>query len=595
MTKAPIRVANFSGALGDYIGAFADVIADETIDVAIGDYLAEMTMGRVAEGFCGAGKPQALAGYYADIFLRQITPELGRIAERGVKVVTNAGAFNPAGLATLIAREAAAQGLALCVAYVEGDDLLGRVPALAGGGQLTHLDDGAAIGPIADRLLAANAYLGGWGIAAALEQGADIVICGRVSDASLVLGPAAWWHGWAKDDWDALAGSVAAGHIIECGPQAMGGNFSGFTQLGAPTRLGFPIAEIGADGSAVITKRAGDAGVVTVDTVTAQLMYEIQGTHYLNPDVVLHIDSIALSQQGPDRVQMSGVRGGPAPETTKVGCFYQHGWRAMIWGFATGPDWREKAEWLRVQLEAMKADLALDEFHFEPLGQPITDPASEAEATVAIRIAAAAQNRSSLSKLLAGYASFGLGGIPGFQGDGAGPPQPRVHFWPGLVRQADLDHRVVFVDGPQMAVAMPPVTPFSAPAPAGPAPAAPPGDTRAVLLGSLVHARSGDKGANANIGLWVQRPEIWPWLRDTLDADRLAQLMGLDPSVTVERHDLPNINGLLFVLKGYFGTSGTGNIALDQIGKAAGEFLRARIVQAPTALVGDAMPLAASR
>ena len=260
MTKAPIRVANFSGALGDYVGAFADAIADETIDVAIGDYLAEMTMGRVAEGFCAAGKPEALAGYHADVFLRQITPELGRIAARAVKVVTNAGAFNPAGLAGRIAQEAAAQGLALRVAYVEGDDLLARVPALAAEGQLANLDDGKAIGSIADRLLAANAYLGGWGIVAALEQGADIVICGRVSDASLVLGPAAWWHGWAKDDWDALAGSVAAGHVIECGPQAVGGNFSGFAQLGNPARLGFPIAEIAADGSSVITKRTGDAG-----------------------------------------------------------------------------------------------------------------------------------------------------------------------------------------------------------------------------------------------------------------------------------------------------------------------------------------------
>ncbi len=593
MTKAPIRVANFSGALGYYVGAFADAIADETIDVAIGDYLAEMTMGRVAEGFCAAGKPEALAGYHADVFLRQITPELGRIAARAVKVVTNAGAFNPAGLAGRIAQEAAAQGLALRVAYVEGDDLLARVPALAAEGQLANLDDGKAIGSIADRLLAANAYLGGWGIVAALEQGADIVICGRVSDASLVLGPAAWWHGWAKDDWDALAGSVAAGHVIECGPQAVGGNFSGFAQLGNPARLGFPIAEIAADGSSVITKRTGDAGAVTVDTVTAQLMYEIQGARYLNPDVILHVDSIALSQQGPDRVLLSGVRGSPAPETTKVGCFYQHGWRAMIWGFATGPDWREKADWLRGQLEALSADLALDEFHFEPLGQPIADPASEAEGTVAIRIAAAAQSRSSLSKLLAGYASFGLGGIPGFQGDGAGPPQPRVHYWPGLVRQADLEHRVTFINGPSMAVTMPPVAPFAAPAPAGPAPAAAAGETRTVMLGSLVHARSGDKGANANIGVWAKRPEIWPWLRDTLDADRLAQLMGLNPSVQVERHDLPNINGLLFVLKGYFGTSGTGNIALDQIGKAAGEFLRARFVEAPVVLLDDAATMEA--
>ena len=589
MTQRPIRIANFSGALGDYIGAFADAIRGEPIDVAIGDYLAEMTMGRVAEGYCATGHPERLGGYFVGTFLRQLKPELPLIAERGIKVVVNAGAFAPTALANLVRAEIVEQDLSLRVAHVLGDDVLPHVAGLAAEGQLHNLDTGRPLGDLADRIIGANAYLGGWGIAAALQAGADIVICGRVSDASLVLGPAAWWHGWAQDAWDQLAGAVAAGHIIECGPQAVGGNFSGFAELGSPARLGFPIAEIAADGRSIITKRQGDGGAVTVDTVTAQLLYEIQGPRYLNPDVVLHVDSVQVTQDGPDRVRIDQVKGSSAPETTKVGCFHQNGWRTLFWGFATGLDHQTKIDWLRLQLQSIVDSLSIDEFHFEPCGQPIADPKSEAEGTVAIRIAAAAQSRSDVAKLLAGFSSFGLGGIPGFHGDASGAPQPRVAYWPGLMRQSSLRHQAVLDDGTIIEVAMPPTRPLSASPQAKTTSTAAVrhGPTIEVPLGDLIHARSGDKGANANLGVWCRDPASWEWLRDTLDAPMLSRLMGLRQDVVVERHELANVNGLLFVLNGYFGESGTGNVGLDQIGKAAGEFLRARIVSVPGDLVSS--------
>lgn len=592
MAKAPVRIANFSGALGDYIGAFAAAVRGEPVDVLIGDYLAEITMARVTAGFCTGAAPASPAAYYVDVFLRQLRPELEAIAERGLKIVTNAGAFNPAGLAAAIRAEIAARGLALTVAHVEGDDMMPRFAERAGQGAFAHLDSGRPIGDLAGRIVAANAYMGGWGIAAALGAGADIVICGRVSDASLVLGPAAWWHGWQPDAWDVLAGGVAAGHIIECGPQAMGGNFSGFTALAPATRLGFPIAEIAADGSTVITKRAAEGGAVTVDTVKAQLMYEIQGPDYLNPDVVLHIDSIEVTQEGPDRVRLSGVRGSPAPETTKVGCFYPNGWRTTIWGFATGIDVQRKIDWLDLQLRSIVDTLALDDYRFEPLGQPVPDPASEAEATVAIRIAAAAQKKSDLGKLLGGYASFGLGGMPGYHGDPVGPPEPRIEYWPGLVRQGEIRQQVVLDDGRTIAVAPPPTAPFrprtiAAAATEDAAPALS-GTTRAASLGDVVFARSGDKGGNANLGVWCRDPAAWDWLRGWLDAETLGKLLGLRQDVIVERYELANVRGLMFVLKGYFGESGSGNIGLDQIGKAIGEFLRARQADIPVELLPDA-------
>jgi hypothetical protein len=580
MADRSIRIANFSGALGDYTGALADAVNGEAVDVVVGDYLAEMTMARIAAGFAGAepGTNSGLRQYYVPIFARQLSPLLPEIAARGIKVVVNAGAFNPAGLADSIRRECRERGIALSVAHVLGDDVFDRIQQLAGEGQLRNLDTGAPLGELADRLVAANAYLGCWGIAAALGAGADIVICGRVTDASLVMGPAAWWHDWQIDDWDALAGALAAGHVIECGPQAQGGNFAGFTEIDAATRLGFPIAEIAADGSSVITKRADEGGSVTVDTVTAQLVYEIQGTTYLNPDVTLHLETVMLDQIAKDRVRISGSKGSPPSPLTKVGCFYPNGWATTLFGYATGTDVDAKIDWLRRQMQSIADGLALDDYHFDALGRPADNPASQAEATVAIRIAASAAKRSDVGRVIAGFTSFGLGGIPGFHGDVAGAPAPRTDYWPGLIRQADLAQQVILDDG---RILEPPLPPAAAAVPEDtPSDVSPGADATGepATLGDFVYARSGDKGANASLGLWARNDEGWDFLKTRLGTAELASLLGLREEVAVERYLLPNVRAALFILKGYFGVSGSGNIGLDQVGKALGEFARARTV-----------------
>jgi Acyclic terpene utilisation family protein AtuA len=581
----PVRVANFSGALGDYFNAFTDAVHGEPVDVLIGDYLAEMTMARVAAGFAGTSGSAGLRNYSVGIFLRQLAPELAAVAAKGLKVVVNAGAYNPKGLAEKVRAEIAAQGLALRVAYVCGDDVFDRVADLVAEGELSNMDTGEAADAIHERFLGANAYLGGWGIAAALSAGADIVICGRVTDASLVLGPAAWWHGWGRDDWDKLAGSIVAGHVIECGPQAQGGNFAGFAEIDQALRLGFPIAEIAADGSAIITKRASEGGSVTVDTVTAQLLYEIQGPRYLNPDVVVHLDTVTLSQAAPDRVLIAGTKGSPPPPTTKVGCFYQNGFGTVLFGYATGLDVDAKIDWMRAQMQSIADGLSLDDYHYQPLGRPSDNPASQAEATVAIRISASAQDRADLNKLIQGFGSFGLGGIPGFHGDVSGLPGARVDYWPGLLRQSALSHQMILENDPPIGIALPETAPLMPPAvetmPTG---AACDDALVEIELGDLIYARSGDKGANANLGVWARSPQAWEWLRGNLAPDALHTMLGLAATVTVERYELANVHGLVFVLKGYFGTSGSGNIGLDQIGKALGEFLRARHVRVPARL-----------
>lgn len=282
-----LRIGNCSGFYGDRMSAMREMLEGGQLDVLTGDYLAELTM-----LILGRDRMKDANLGYAKTFVRQLESNLGLALEKGVKIVVNAGGLNPAGLAQRVGEVAEKLGLAPKIAYVAGDDLLPRAAELGLGAPLT-----------------ANAYLGAWGIAAGLNAGADIVVTGRVTDAALVVGPAAAHFGWGRTDYDALAGAVVAGHVIECGTQATGGNFAFFTEIADLNRPGFPIAELRRDGSSVITKHAGTGGAVTVDTVEAQLMYEIQSARYAGPDVTTRLDSIALSQEGPDRVLISGVEG----------------------------------------------------------------------------------------------------------------------------------------------------------------------------------------------------------------------------------------------------------------------------------------------
>src|ERR1700694_1023588 len=318
MTEA-LRIANCSGFYGDRFSAAREMLEGGPIDVLTGEYLAELTM--LIRGNSRLKDPEA---GYATTFLRQMEEVAGLAIDRGAKIVANAGGLNPAGLAMKLRELLERLGLRASVAHIEGDDLLPRLGELqAAGHELRNLDTGRSLAEAGVEPVSANVYLGAWGIVEALKAGADIVVCPRVTDASLVVGPAAWHFGWARDDWDRLAGAVVAGHIIECGPQATGGNYSFFSEVPGMTHLGFPVAEVREDGSSVITKHAGGGGLVSVGTVTAQVLYEIQGRRYLNPDVVARFDSIQLSPDGPDRVLVSGVRGEPAPDRLKPSLNYR--------------------------------------------------------------------------------------------------------------------------------------------------------------------------------------------------------------------------------------------------------------------------------
>ncbi|WP_412544454.1 acyclic terpene utilization AtuA family protein [Longispora sp. K20-0274] len=544
------------------------------LDVLTGDYLAELTMlilGRDQLKHPDLG--------YARTFLGQMEEGLGLALDRGVRIVTNAGGLNPAGLAGALRTLAATLGLDVTVAHVEGDDVRDRFP-----GALT-----------------ANAYLGAWGIAEGLAAGADVVVTGRVTDASLVVGPAAAHFGWARDDWDALAGATVAGHVLECGTQATGGNYAFFTELPALRHPGFPVAEVRADGSAVITKHPGTDGAVTVDTVRAQLLYEITGPRYLGPDVTTRFDTVALEPDGPDRVLVSGVRGEPPPATVKVAVTALGGYRNEALFVLTGLDIDAKAALIREQVDLPDARWTLAR----------TDRADadvQEEASALLRCVVRGPDPKVVGKAFVARAvELALGSVPGFHlatlpGDAVPYGEYRAEYLPA----AEIAQVLVLPDGTARPIA-PVLTDGSGPGAAcGPDAAAAggpeaggaggadgpqPGDagpapaTRRLPLGTLVGARSGDKGGAVTLGVWVRDPRAWPWLTATLTADRLRALLPETAPHAIARHPLPNLHAVLFVIDGLLGSGVAEGARFDPQGKAVGEWLRARLVDLPEDLL----------
>ncbi|RYZ13415.1 MAG: DUF1446 domain-containing protein [Comamonadaceae bacterium] len=598
-SREPIVVASFSGYYGDRLTALDEAMAGDALHVLIGDYLAEITLAGISARF----RKDPAQGY-AEYFVRQIRPHLGAIAQRGIKVVTNAGGLNPHALAQALRELIAEAGLSLRVACVDGDNLLDRLELLqAAGHPLTNLDTGEPLSAWGRQPIAANAYIGAWGIAAALAEGVDIVLCGRVTDSSLVLGPVAWWHGWRHDDWDRLAGALVAGHIIECGPHAVGGNFSGFSRVPGITFAGFAMAEVAADGSCVITKHRGDGGTVTTDTVTAQLVYEIQGPIYLNPDVTADLGEVRCEQVGPDRVRVSGARGTAPPDTTKVAIFAPVGWQIVSWAFVTGIDIDHKLALLRSQLQSLIGD-QVDRLEVTAFGTAAEQPQTQWEATVPVRIAAASDERDALTEeqFFNKLNSLYLWSVPGFYTDSGAEralkPQRRIQYWPALLSISQLSHRVTFEDGRTIEI---PPSPAAVPALAQPrhdepVAAAPAAGAAAAgrapvmqhaPLGRIAHARSGDKGGNSNIGIWAADPRAWPWLRETLSTATLRRLLPQAEGLEIVRHELPHLRAVHFVVRGLLGHGGSTNLQADQVGKAIAEFVLARRLPIPVELLID--------
>ncbi|MBA2336341.1 MAG: DUF1446 domain-containing protein [Acidimicrobiia bacterium] len=568
-----LRIANCSGFFGDRRRAAAEMVEGGPIDILTDDYLAELTMAILARH-----RMKESGSGYVPRFLDHLQDVLVSCIDRGIRVVTNAGGLDPTGLGAAVSAMADRLGVNVRVATVSGDDML------AVAAQLRHAVTGEVMADRGLTPLTANAYLGGWGIAAALDAGADIVVAGRVADASLVVGPAAWRFGWDRDDWDRLAGAVVAGHIIECGAQATGGNFSFFTEVPDLPRAGFPIAEIDEDGSSVITKHSGTGEMVTTETVTAQLLYEVGGPRYLNPDVVARLDSVVLSQSGSDRVTVSGVVGEPAPITTKVAATAIGGFRIEVTFVLPGLDVEAKAA---VALEALWARVGPPETFAEvevrlsrtDHPDPGSHEASFATLKVSVSDPEAARvgrrfSNAAVELALATYPAFLLTEPPGGE-------SPQVVYWPSVAPQPIT---VVTVDGASIGV--PPTDPGE-PWPDSEletSPTKPPsGDESTVRtpIGRAVGARSGDKGGDADVGVWARSDAGFVWMERFLTVERLRVLIPETSVLEVHRFVFPRLRAMNFVLVGYLGEGAASSTRSDPQAKALGEYLRARLVDVP--------------
>jgi hypothetical protein len=637
-----VRIGNCSGFFGDRLSAAAELVDSGEIDVLTGDWLAELTMLILARQRMKHGSGSG----YARTFLTQMEQVLGTCLDRGIAIVSNAGGLDPAGCADALSELAGRLGLAPRIGVVTGDDVLDRVrtdPA-----RFSNLDTGEALG--AQMVMTANAYLGGAPVTAALAAGADVVVTGRITDAALVVGPAAWWHGWSYADaaagdpvaLDRLAGAVAAGHVIECGAQATGGNYSFFTEVPA-WPVGFPIAEVAADGSSVITKPTGSGGLVSVGTVTAQLVYEIAGPEYANPDVTALFDTIELSSVGPDRVALTGVRGAPAPERLKVAVNLFAGYRNSMALVLTGRDARAKAD-LALRMVAgvglvealgdpaagipapspaeLAAASSLDvrEMHvaLDDIGGP--DPATTAAAQGHLRITVKDADQKKVGKpFTTAVVESALGAYPGmFPTAPPGEGTPFGVYWPTLIDRSDVAVQVTVDAAP---VALPsgapggwthpaarvvePMDPVDRIDRAGAGQVADPGGVGegaavpgwapapGTPLGDVVGARSGDKGGNANVGVWIPEPGVGPsadldaaqvaaryaWLEAWLTPDRVRELLPETAGLPVDVHPLPNLRAVNVVIRGLLGRGVADSTSLDPQAKGLGEHLRARLIR----------------
>ena len=584
--KAPLRVANCSGFYGDKLQAALDMVEGGPIDVLTGDYLAELTMAILHHK-----QHQDPAQGYVRTFLRQVKQVLKACLERNIKIVTNAGGLNPQGMAEAVEAIAAELGVEAKVAYITGDDLLPRLDNLiAADNPLSHLDTGQDFAEADRQAVTANAYLGAWGIKAALDRDADIVICPRVTDAAVVIGPAAWHFGWRRDDYDALAGALVAGHLIECGPSVAGGNYAFFEEVPSFHNMGYPIAEIDANGDFTLTKHPGTGGLISVGTVTAQLLYETNAPAYQNPDVIAHFDTLSLEQQGTDRVRVSGCRGSSPPPTHKVCINTRDTYRNCYELLVTGLDIEAKARvFTEVFFASVGGKAQFDRVEEQLLRTDKANPASNDEAHAILRIILESRNPDTVGRHINQKATeLALGSFPGFFGRAPTVPTgPLIKHWPALI---DSKHIVEQVHIAGEALDVPPTSQWEAFSNVLFSPNEtlvedyPYNATRTMPFGRLFGARSGDKGGCANLGVWAKTDAAYRFLYHFLTVEQLKSLLPDMAQYRIERYQLPNIRALNFFIHDVLGDGIAATTRTDGQAKSLGEYLRAKLIEAPAGL-----------
>mgnify|MGYP001392820366 FL=1 len=584
--KEKIIIGNCSGFYGDRLSAAKDMVDGGPIDVLTGDYLAELTMTILYNQRMKRGEDQG----YVGTFLKQFSEVAVSCQEKNIKIVTNAGGLNPSSMANKIEEIVKELNLNLKVAYIDGDDLIPRFAELEAENEpLTNMEKGISLHDYEKKPLTANAYFGAWGIKEALDAGADVVVCPRVTDAAVVIGPAAWKFNWSRDNFDALAGALAAGHIIECGAQATGGNYSFFKEVPSFSNMGYPIAEIYEDGSFTITKHPGTGGLVSVGTVTAQLLYEINSPAYMNPDVIGHFDTLKMEQDGEDRVFVSGCRGSSAPKTHKVCVNLAGGFRNGTEVLLTGIDIEEKAKLVTdLIFENVGGRDQFDHVDIQLIRTDHENPLSNESAQASLRISVMSQNPDLVGRLFsAKIVELGLASIPGYTGRSGMPSGPYIQYWPALIDSKFITEKV-HIDGKSFEVK--PTSqmdfeeiyyqkePYENDLP----------EINSMLttkFGTLYGTRSGDKGGCANLGVWAKNQEAYAYLFEFLTVEKLKDLLPDLKDYEIDRYELPNILSLNFYVHDILQEGVSSSTRLDGQAKSLGEYLRAKDIEVPDFLI----------
>jgi hypothetical protein len=584
-----IRIGNCSGYYGDKLSAARDMVEGGPLDVLTGDYLAELTMTILFNQKMQRGEDKG----YVGTFLKQVKAVAETCKEKNIKIVTNAGGLNPSSMANEIEKILEELGISLKVAYITGDDLVPRMDALIKEGEsFSNIDKQIPIEDSGCQTLTANAYLGAWGIKEALDAGADIVVCPRVTDAAVVIGPAAWKFNWNRDDYDALAGALAAGHIIECGCQATGGNYSFFKEVPSFDNMGYPIAEIKTDGSFYITKHPNTGGLVSTGTVTAQLLYEISSPAYLNPDVIAHFDTLKIEQESKDRVYLSGCRGSSPTQFHKVCINLAGGYRNGMEFILTGLDIEEKAKIITdAFFNSVGGKDQFDEVSILLDRTDKEDPGSNEEAMASLRVSVKSKNADLVGRMFsAKMIELALANYPGFfTGGGVRSGGPVLVYWPALIDSKYIKETVHF-EGQEIEIlptnqlGLEEIYYQKQPIHVPPAPS---DATLTKPLGQLFGARSGDKGGCANIGIWAKKESAFSFLNEFLTVEKLKELMPDLAEFQIDRYELPNILSLNFYIHGILQDGVSSNTRKDGQAKSLGEYLRAKYIEIPQSLLEE--------
>tara|TARA_B100000401_G_scaffold254409_1_gene172851 strand:- start:213 stop:1982 length:1770 start_codon:yes stop_codon:yes gene_type:complete len=589
MSKDIIKIANCSGYYGDKLSAAKELVDGGPIDVLTGDYLAELTMTILYNQKLQRGEDKG----YVGTFLKQIKEVAKSCKEKNIKIISNAGGLNPKSMANEIKKILNEQSIDMNVAYIDGDDLLPRMKELSDKGEtFQNIDKKISLDESGYTTLTANAYLGAWGIKEALDNGADIVVCPRVTDAAVVIGPAAWKFNWKRNDYDALAGALAAGHIIECGCQATGGNYAFFKEVPSFDNVGYPIAEILEDGSFYVTKHPGTGGLVSKGTVTAQLLYEIGSPAYINPDVIAHFDTLKIEDIEKDKVYISGCRGSSPPKDHKVCINLAGGFRNGMEIILTGLDIEEKAKVFSDALfNSVGGKEQFDEVSIQLHRTDKENPSSNEESMASLVISVKSMNAELVGRLFsAKIIELALANIPGFFAQGGVKSSgPVIVYWPALVDSKHIKERVHIGDQeieiiPTSQMDFEEIYYQKEPIEIEELEIK---DEQNIFFGDIYGTRSGDKGGCANLGIWAKNSKSFAFLIKYLSIDKLKELLPDLKDFDIDRYELANINSLNFYIHDILQDGVSSNNRKDGQAKSLGEYLRAKKIQVPKIILEE--------